>query len=66
MAGSTVDYSAPRNAAGPLFSREVDGGAVFAGIVAAIIVVGMVACSVFTTPEVQPARENPLPQTLGR
>lgn len=50
----------------PLFSREIDDGAVFTVIAAAILVVGIFVCSIVHRGELQFTAKKPVPETIGR
>ena len=60
------DCTKPAEAADPLFSPEIDDGAILAGIAAVVVVVGMLVCSIVTKGEVQSASKSPPAATVGQ
>ena len=64
MSVCPVDYDKPSDA--PPFSEEINEGAMLAGIAAAIVVAGIVVCSIVNKGETQSATKSPLPQTISR
>jgi len=64
MSVCLVDDDKPSDA--PPFSQEINDGAMLAGIAAAIVVAGIVVCSIVNKGETQSATKNPLPQTISR
>ncbi len=54
------------NSPPPLFSREIDDGAILTVIVAAILVVGIFVSSIVHRGELQFMAKKPVPETIGR